>query len=81
MAKKVEQIPMTQEEYDKLLQEQKKLEEEYAAVLIKLEEAKESGDLAENEAYFNAKLEQRRISDAISNLNHMLKNAVIVEKA
>ncbi|HPX71072.1 MAG TPA: transcription elongation factor GreA [Bacillota bacterium] len=76
-----EEILLTQEGYDKLVQEHEYL------VLVKrkevseqLKEAKSYGDLAENAEYDAAKDEQAEVEDRINKLEFMMRNAKIISE-
>ena len=70
---------MTQEGYDKKMQELKHLESvERPDVVRAIQEAREKGDLSENAEYDAAKDEQRDIEARIEELEEILKNAEVV---
>lgn len=72
---------LTQERHDEL---QKELEQLKTAgrqeVAKRLKQAKELGDLSENSEYQEARDEQRRIEQRISQLEDVLHSAVIIKK-
>ena len=78
MAKKIEQIPMTQEEYDELLKEQIELEERYTLVLKAIEDARSQGDLKENYDYQSARNDQKKLDERRKDIEHKIKYAVII---
>ncbi len=50
-------------------------------IISALEYAKSLGDLSENAEYHQAREEQRRLEERISQIDHILKNAEVVERA
>ena len=70
---------MTQEGYDKKMQELKHLESvERPDVVRAIQEAREKGDLSENAEYDAAKDEQRDLEARIEEIEKILKNAEVV---
>lgn len=70
-------IPFTSEAYQKLLDRRKFLLEEKKAVILRLSEAREQGDLSENGAYKYAKFELGNIRRELSKLNYLIKNGQV----
>ncbi|HSE57062.1 MAG TPA: transcription elongation factor GreA, partial [Candidatus Paceibacterota bacterium] len=73
---------LTQENMQSLEAELKNLSSvKRREILSALEYAKSLGDLSENAEYHQAREEQRRLEERISQIEHVLKNAVVVKKA
>lgn len=73
-------ILLTQAAYDRMLAELTRLiTEERHAISLKIQEAREEGDLKENGGYHAAKEEQGKIEARINRLEEMLANAEIGE--
>ncbi len=72
MPKPPAKIPFTPEAYQELEQELQRLQTERVAVLGRLQEAREMGDLSENGAYKYAKLELGTIGRRLRELRHLL---------
>lgn len=70
-------IPYTQAGYQKLQSQAKGLEQDRAAVLVRLQLAREMGDLSENGAYKSAKQELGRIDRELRQVKFLLANAQI----
>ena len=71
-------ILLTQAAYDRMLAELTQLiTEERHAISLKIQEAREEGDLKENGGYHAAKEEQGKIEARINRLEEMLANAEI----
>lgn len=71
---------LTQEGVDKLQVELDKLvKEERPKVAQELKEAKEQGDLSENSSWDAAKDRQSFVEGRISELEHILRNVVVIE--
>lgn len=74
-------IQMTQEGYDKLQKELELLKgPERTRIAEAIREAKSHGDLRENAAYHEAKLNQARLEGRIAELERSLQSARIVER-
>lgn len=73
-------IPFTAEAVQELKTELRRLEEEKAALLIRLQAAREMGDLSENGAYKYAKIEIGNTNRRIREIKQTLHSAVIVQK-
>lgn len=72
---------LSQERYDELKRELEDLRiTSRAEIAEQLKHAKEYGDLSENAEYAEAREEQSRIESRISELDEMLKSAVIIQK-
>ena len=74
---KIPAIPFTQEAFDKMKAELAQLKIERKAVLIRLQAAREMGDLSENGAYTYAKLELGSISRQQRELRHLIDNGKV----
>ncbi len=71
---------MTEQGYQKLLDEIKKLEtEERPDVIRRIAEARDKGDLSENAEYAAAKEAQQLLESRINNLKEQLSNARMVD--
>ncbi len=76
------QVKLTEEGYKKLQDELDYLRNEARTEIAeKIKEARSFGDLSENSEYDEAKNEQARIESRITELEVMLKDAVILEEA
>ncbi len=75
------EIPFTAAAYHQLQLDVDRLTAERKEVMIRLQTAREMGDLSENGAYIYAKFELGSISRQLAQLNHLLKNGVVVEKS
>src|SRR3546814_588093 len=79
MIKKIIQLPdppsfaFTQQKYDSLLLEQAELLAEEKDVLVRLQTAREMGDLSENGAYKYAKFELGNVRRQLKTINHLVK--------
>ena len=77
---KPKQYPMTQEGYEKLEQELEELKTvKRPEVVEKIKVARSFGDLSENSEYDAAKDEQGFIEQDIQRIEHMIRNALIIE--
>ncbi len=74
-------IPFTQAAYDKIKQDHEKLTTERAAVMIRLQTAREMGDLSENGAYKYAKIELGTINRQLRQLEHYLEHGEVITKS
>lgn len=76
----MEYIYMTEEGYEKLLEEVKRLEEvERPQVIQAISEARDKGDLSENAEYSAAKEQQALLEDRIGQLRLQLANVRIID--
>ena len=74
------QYPMTQEGYEQLEQELEELKTvKRPEVVEKIKVARSFGDLSENSEYDAAKDEQGFIEQYIQRIEHMIRNALIIE--
>lgn len=74
------QYPMTQEGFEKLERELEELKTvKRPEVVEKIKVARSFGDLSENSEYDAAKDEQGFIEQDIQRIEHMLRNALIIE--
>ncbi|HIA91535.1 TPA: transcription elongation factor GreA [Candidatus Saccharibacteria bacterium] len=70
---------LTQEGYDELKQEADELISRRGELAEAIKVARDQGDLSENSEYHDAKDEQGRVESRISEINHILTNAKIIE--
>ena len=73
-------IPFTADAYQALQTELRRLEEEKASLLIRLQTAREMGDLSENGAYKYAKIEIGNTNKRMRDIMQTLQHAVVVQK-
>jgi transcription elongation factor GreA len=73
-------IPFTLQAYQKLQQDFDRLTQERKEVMIRLQTAREMGDLSENGAYIYAKFELGSVTRQLNRLRHLLANGEVVEK-
>lgn len=73
--------PFTKDEYQKMQVKLKKLESERPEIIIRLQAAREMGDLSENGAYQYAKLELRSADSRIRYLTNLLQNGEVKESS
>ena len=71
-------ISFTQQAFDEMLAERATLEVEQKAVIVRLQTAREMGDLSENGAYKYAKFELGNVRRRLGELNRLLKQAVVI---
>jgi transcription elongation factor GreA len=76
----IPQIPFTGSAYQKLQLDFDRLTQERKEVMIRLQTAREMGDLSENGAYIYAKQELGSVNRQLAQLRHLLQNGVVVEK-
>ncbi len=77
-----EEILLTQEGYDKIVEEHEYLvSTERAAVAERIKEAISYGDLSENSEYDSAKNEQAELEERISKLENMMRMAKIIDES
>jgi transcription elongation factor GreA len=74
-------IPFTLEAYQKLKDELVRLNKERKEVMIRLQVAREMGDLSENGAYIYAKFELGSLSRQLTDVRHLLKHGQVVQKS
>lgn len=74
-------IPFTKDAYEKIQKEFDRLTELRKEVIIRLQIAREQGDLSENGAYKYAKFELGDIGRKLRDLSYQLKHGVITNKS
>lgn len=79
--KKPNPIPVTRETYEKAERDYEKLKAEEADVLVRLQDAREMGDLSENGAYKYAKFELGNVRRKLGELGRILRYGEIVESS
>lgn len=77
----ITQIPFTKQEFDRIHQERRELMAQRKEVMIRLQTAREMGDLSENGAYQYAKFELGDIGRKLRKLNHLIENGYVQEKS
>ncbi len=77
---KIPTIPFTLEAYQQLQADFDRLSKDRKDVMVRLQTAREMGDLSENGAYIYAKFELGSINRQLAQLRHLLKNGKVVEK-
>ena len=76
----MEKIPLTQQGFDKLDEELKRLKsKERPAVIRAIAEAREHGDLSENAEYHAARESQSHIEGRIKDLEAVISRANVIE--
>lgn len=75
--KPIPTIPFTQEAFDKLENDLKKLQKERVEIMERLKTAREMGDLSENGAYKYAKFELGNVSRQLRQVKHLIENGYI----
>ena len=78
---KEEKIPLTRDKYEQLQKDFKRLDTEQKEILVRLQEAREMGDLSENGAYKYAKFELGNVRRKLREVRHLLRYGVIQEKS
>lgn len=78
---KIDPIPFTKEALEKFQKEFDRLKIEEAAILVRLQTAREMGDLSENGAYKYAKFELGNTRRELGRLGHLLRYGYIQEKS
>lgn len=73
-------IPFTKDALDKIKKDYAALQKLREEVMIRLQTAREMGDLSENGAYKYAKFELGSIGRQMRELNHLISNGVVTEK-
>lgn len=72
-------VPMTEEGYNKLMDEVKELEKQRPAIKKAIEEAREKGDLRENADYHAAREELSMLNARLADINDKLSRAIIID--
>ncbi len=76
----MEQVPMTQQGYDKLRAQLDQMEHvEMPAILVRLAEARAEGDLRENAEYHGARESQGLLEAKMGQIRYKLSNAKIIK--
>lgn len=70
-------IPFTRTGYDKLIAERARLQQKRAETVVRVQTAREMGDLSENGAYKYGRMELGDIGRQLRQLSFLLKNAVV----
>lgn len=73
-------IPFTKEGFEKNQKDYDLLLEKRKEILVRLQAAREMGDLSENGAYTAAKLELRSTDRELRRLKYLLRFGVVTEK-
>ena len=76
---KPKSIQFTQAGYDKNQKEFDKLTKNRKEILVRLQTAREMGDLSENGAYKYAKFELRNTDSRLRHLTHLLRFGVVIK--
>lgn len=76
----VEPVPLTKEEFDRIKKEYQDLQQERKEVMVRLQTAREMGDLSENGAYKYAKFELGNIGRKLRKLKFLLENGYVQQK-
>lgn len=76
----IQPIPFTADAYQKLQSEFDRLSEEREQLLVRLQTAREMGDLSENGAYKYAKIELGNVNRRLRELKHLLQHGHVVQK-
>lgn len=71
-------IPFTPQAYAQLQADRKRLQKERVETIVRLQTAREMGDLSENGAYKYAKFELGDIGRKLRRINHLLKEGAVV---
>jgi transcription elongation factor GreA len=79
--KRPDPIPLTQVGLDKAKADYAELQVKREEVLIRLQAAREQGDLSENGAYTSAKFELGTIDRELRRLGHLLKYGVVTDNS
>ena len=74
-------IPLTQEGFDKAKADYDVLQIKREEVLVRLQAAREQGDLSENGAYTAAKFELGNVDRELRRLGYLIKYGVVTENA
>ncbi len=72
-------IPFTPQAYAQLKADRARLRKEREETIVRLQTAREMGDLSENGAYKYAKFELGSIGRQLRQINHLLKEGVVVQ--
>lgn len=75
---KPDPIPFTREEMVRMKKEREKLEQQREEILLRLQAAREMGDLSENGAYKYAKFELRDTDRKLRRLNRFIRFGVVI---
>ena len=70
-------IPFTRTGYDKLIADQARLQQKRAETVVRVQTAREMGDLSENGAYKYGRMELGDIGRQLREISFLLKNAVV----
>lgn len=74
-------IPFTKEAFDQLRSDKARLQKERAETIVRLQTAREMGDLSENGAYKYAKSELGDIGRKMRTINHLLSEGTVIEES
>lgn len=74
-----EKLPFTKEGYEKVKRDYQKLTEKRKEILVRLQAAREMGDLSENGAYTSAKFELRSTDRELRRLKFLIRFGEISE--
>ena len=75
------EVYLTKEGFEKVKQDLARLKEEKAKLEIEIEAARQQGDLSENAGYTYAREKKNIVLDRISELEHKLRTAKLVENS
>ncbi|MBO4556312.1 MAG: transcription elongation factor GreA [Elusimicrobiales bacterium] len=75
------EVYLTKEGFEKVKQDLARLKEEKAKLEIEIEDARQQGDLSENAGYTYAREKKNIVLDRISELEHKLRTAKLVENS
>lgn len=75
--KPVPTIPFTEDAYEKMRSNLKRLKQERIEIMERLKTAREMGDLSENGAYKYAKFELGNVSRQLRQIQHLLDNGYV----
>ena len=76
----IKKIPFTQGAYDQLKADFARLTEKRKETMIRLQTAREMGDLSENGAYIYAKMELGSLGRQLGQLRRLLDTGIVVSK-
>lgn len=74
-------VPLTAEKYEQLRQDFRKFKKLQEEILVRLQSAREMGDLSENGAYKYAKFELGNVRRKLREIRYLLKHGEVQEKA
>lgn len=77
--KKPDPIPFTKDAYEEMQRDFERLSVEREEILVRLQTAREQGDLSENGAYKYAKFELGNVNRQLRRLTHLLRYGVITQ--